>query len=294
MNPFTAFHRGLRRALRTGRLAVYAWLAGFVFSLLWVIPVGTFLHGNYGRSPLWQAMGDGFSWTWLGDAIFRHGDLPALIAGGLLAMTSGWLLLSVYLNGGLIAGLALPRRRFLGDCGEYFPRLLRLFLLSLPVYLIAVLGATLLAELLRALNPDPVTEWGELWRQWARLGLLAAALAVVNLVFDLAKIALVRRPDGKAWRALGEAVLRLRGRAFGQAGMIYLLATTVSGVFILVYLEVARLVPSRLGWILAVLLPWQQALMIARQWSRLLCFAAESEWWEGPRPPAPATDLDLA
>ncbi|HNX96182.1 MAG TPA: hypothetical protein PKK12_00740, partial [Candidatus Aminicenantes bacterium] len=281
MNPFTAFHRGIRRALRTGRLAVYTWLAGFLFSLLWVIPVGSFLHGNYGRSPLWQAMGDGFSWTWLGDAIFRHGDLPALIAGGLLAMTSGWLLLSVYLNGGLIAGLALPRRRFLGDCGEYFPRLLRLFLLSLPVYLIAVLGATLLAELLRALNPDPVTEWGELWRQWARLGLLAAALAVVNLVFDLAKIALVRRQDGKAWRALGEVVTRLRGRACWQAGTVYLLAAGVSCARVLAYLEIARQVPTRLGWVLLGLLPLQQGLMLARQWSRLLCFAAESEWWEG-------------
>ena len=206
MNPFTAFHRGIRRALRTGRLAVYTWLAGFLFSLLWVIPVGSFLHGNYGRSPLWQAMGDGFSWTWLGDAIFRHGDLPALIVGGLLAMAAGWLLLNVYLNGGLIAGLVPPRRHFLRDCGEHFPRLLRLFLLSLPVYLVAILGAALLAELLRALNPDPVTEWGELWRQWVRWGLLAAALAAVNLVFDLAKIALVRRPDGKAWRALGEVV----------------------------------------------------------------------------------------
>ncbi len=285
MNPFTAFSRGLRRSVQVFGLAVYSWLAGFLFTLAGVLPVYFFLQGNYGKSPLWQAMGDGISWTWLGDVIFEHGALFSLLFGGVLGLLLGMLALSLWLSGGLIAGLrqrSTPTpRHFLRDCGDHFLPLLRLFLLSLPVYLIAVLAATMIAGLFARLNADPLTQWGTFWLWWLRGGLLVGALLGVNLVFDFARIALIGRQDGKAWRALREALSRLRGRSFWRAGAVYLLGAGVTCALVLVYLEISRWIPTRLGWVLFALLPLQQGLMLGRQWSRLLFLAGETEWWEG-------------
>ena len=276
------FIQGLRLASRKRTLAARLWALNFLFSLMAVAPLAFLIHGHLAHSFSGQRLLQKLDILWLGDFIYRYMDAAPAFTGLALLAAILYLLMSVFLNGGVIGCLNRLEARttladFFHDCGLYFWRFFRLFLLSIPVYLL-VMGVffRMLIAALRIFERRATTEWPALIFSNARILILVLLLGLVSMFFDYVKIGMVTGARKKvlkeAWRAL-----TFVGRRFAKAWGLYLLSGLVFVMLTLIYLEIARVLPKNLPLLVLLFFLWQQLYILGRQASKLLFFATELE-----------------
>lgn len=291
MTIVTLFMQGLRLAFAKLRLAARLWTVNFLFSLFAVAPLvflilGQLAHSFSGRRALQKL--DAF---WLGDFVYRFMDAAPAFTGLALLAALLYLLLAVFLNGGIIGCLNRPGARttladFFHDCGLYFWRFFRLFLLSIPAYLLVVgVFYQLLIAALKVLDRRATTEWPALIISNVRILALVLLLGLVSMFFDYVKIGLVTGESKKVlkqtWRTLAFV-----GRRFIKAWGLYLLSGLVFVLLTLVYLEIARVLPKDRPLLVLLFFLWQQFYVLGRQFSKVLFFATEIELVKEIQPPA--------
>ncbi len=283
MSIFTMFVVGLKRTLHERRLALRLWLASFLFTLLVVAPAAFVTHDQLAHSLTAGTVLAKLDIHWLTDLSSRYLDVAPAFLALVAAAAILYLLLVVFLNGGVIGGLQRPAGTttlavFFHDCGLYFWRFLRLFLLSLPVYLLALgISMPLLRITLGAIGRRATTEWPAMIAANLRLLILVLLLGIVSMFFDYVKIGLAAR-DGR--KVLNEAwrTLKTVGRRFVRAWGLYLLAGLAFVLLTLLYLEVVRVLPKRTPLMVLAVLLWQQLYILGRQMSKVLFFATELEF----------------
>ncbi len=201
-----------------------------------------------------------------------------------------YLLLSVFLNGGVIGALNRPEARttladFFRDCGLYFWRFMRLFLLSIPAYLIIMaVFFPLLKAFLEIFDRRATTEWPALIVSNLRFLTLVLLLTIVAMFFDYVKIGLVTGERKKVLRETWRT-LKFMKRRFFRAWGLYLLAGLVFVLLMLGYLEVARILPKNRPLLVLLAFLWQQIFILGRQASRVLFYASELEFVKQHREP---------
>ncbi len=282
MSIFTLFIRGLRLAFGKRRLALGLWTVHFVFSLLVIAPLAFAIHGQLAHSLSGAAVLKKLEVHWLTDFSTRYLQAAPLFLGLILAAMLVFAVLTVFLNGGIIGCLGRSGARttladFFHDCGLYFWRYFRLFLLSLPVYLVIIgLLYRPLAGLLNSLSNRAATEWPALFAGSLRLLALVLLLGLVSMFFDYVKIRLANRGGRQVlketWRTL-----KFVSKRFFKAWGLYLLSGLAFMLLTLLYLEVARVLPQGTPLLLALVFAWQQLYILGRQFSRILFYATEME-----------------
>ncbi len=294
MSNLKLFTKALGTTARQGRLALRLWAIYFLFSLLVAAPFAVAIQGQASHSLMADSLLARMDVDWLTDLGTRFQGAAPLVMGLLLAALLLYLLLAVFLNGGVIGGLLRPGARptlaeFFHDCGLYFWRFLRLFLLSIPAYLLVV-GALhgLVAGLLKALTRGAATEWPLVVANGLRLLALVLLLGIVSMFLDYAKIGLAagnrRSVLREAWRTL-----KLVGRRFLKAWGLFLLAGLAFVALALLYLEVSRALPTGTPLLLLAVFLWQQLFVLGRQFSKVLFFASETELYRELQEPAQTT-----
>jgi hypothetical protein len=283
MTIVNLFLRGARLAFRKRRLAVRLWAINILFSLFAVAPLIFLIQDHLAHSFSGQRVLQKLDVPWLGDFIYRFMDAAPAFTGLALLAAILYLLLSVFLNGGIIGCLDRPGARpaladFFHDCGLHFWRFFRLFLLSIPAYLLVVgVFFQLIVAALKILDRRATTEWPALIISNVRILALILLLGLVAMFFDYAKIGLV---TGARKKALKETWLTLAfvGRRFGRAWGLYLLSGLAFAALSLVYLEIARLLPKNRPLLVLLFFLWQQLYVLGRQVSKLLFFGTELEF----------------
>ncbi len=294
MSIFTLFIRGLNLALSRRRLALRLWTVHFIFSLLVIAPLAFAIRGQLAHSLSGDAALKRLDVHWLTDFSSRYLEAAPLFTGWLLAAGLVFLVLAVFLNGGIIGCLSRPGARtaladFFHDCGLYFWRFLRLFFLSLPAYLIIVgLLYRPLAGLLNSLARQAATEWPALIAGNLRLLVLVLLLGLVSMFFDYVKIGLATRGSKKVLKETWLTLKFVAGRFFKAWGL-YLLAGLAFVLLTLLYLEVARVLPQGTPLRLALVFAWQQLYLLGRQFSKVLFFATGIEFVKQHQKPMPSS-----
>ena len=220
---------------------------------------------------------------WLGDFIYRYMNVAPAVLGSAVLAAVLYLLLSVFLNGGIIGCLNRQEVKttlaeFFHDGGLYFWRFFRLFLFSIPVYLIFIgIFYPLLKAFLEIFRRRAPTEWPAMIVSNLRFLVLVLLLTVVAMFFDYVKIGLV---TGARKKVLKETWLTLKfiGWRFFKAWGLYLLAGLVFVTLTFFYLEIARLLPKNRPLLVLLVFLWQQFYVLCRQWSKVLFFATEIEF----------------
>jgi len=282
MGNFKILLKGMILAFQKRRLAVRLWAINLIFSLFAVGPFFFLMMQHMSHSFSGEHALQKLDPFWLGDFVYRYMNIaPAFLGSALLAVVL-YLLLAVFLNGGIIGCLNRPVAKttladFFHDCGLYFWRFLRLFLLSIPVYL-AGLGIfyQLIKNFLEIFNRRAATEWPALIVSNLRLITLVLLLTMVAMFFDYVKIGLVTRGQKKV---LKETWLTLKfiWRRFFKVWGLYLLAGLVFAALTLFYLEIARIIPKNRPLLVLLVFLWQQIYILCRQESKLLFYASALE-----------------
>jgi hypothetical protein len=288
MGIIKLFGQGFGAAARKGRMLVLLWFIYFLFSLLVVAPFYFLLESQLSRSLLGEKIFGGDGLLWLGDLVYKFQDIPPLLSGCMIGTFILFLLFLVFLNGGIIGRIAagedkLTLGNFFADCGRYFGRFFRVFLISLVGYLLVfgILGRFISVPF-RVWSKGASTQWTTLLSSSFRLVVLLLLFSIVKMFFDYVKITLVAEDSRKSVRT----TLRnfgFLGRRFFRVWSLFLLVGLLFVISTIVYLAAAKALPKAgLGPLLLFL--WQQAYIVVRLWITILFFTTEYNFLKSQKP----------
>ncbi|NIM90733.1 MAG: hypothetical protein GTO17_07265 [Candidatus Aminicenantes bacterium] len=281
MGLLKLFIQGFSTANRRARLVIYLWLMNFVFSLIIITPVYILITKEFSRTLLGDIMAEGFGLLWFADLAYKYKDIPGALAGWVLAPGIIFLFLYVFLNGGLIGRIADEREiinfeKFFSDCGKYFFRFFRVFIISLFGYALVVIIHRLVGSLFKIWTDNASSEWPLIISSNLKFLILLLLFSIVRMYFDYVKIRLVVE-DSK--RTVLTSILNLAfiGRRFIKAWLLYLLVGIVGLLIGLIYLGISRIMPSA-GYLVIAVFIWQQIYIFSRMWVKLLFFSTEYQF----------------
>ncbi len=288
MSILRVFEQGFQTANRRLRMTVYLWLINFIFSVLIVTPIYFLINREYSRSLAAEHITGGMDLLWLGDIIYKYQDIFPALVGWFLIPGILFSLLSIYLNGGIIGRIVAQNEKmslanFFGDCGKYFFRFFRVFLISLLGYLI-VFGVifSIVSALLKIWTKNASSEWPLIFSSNIKFLVLVLLFSIVRMFFDYVRVRLVVENSKKAVRA---TLLNFSfiGKHFFRAWALYLLVGLVTVILAVIYLAVYQPLP-KLGFMLLVAFIWQQAYMLSKMWTKILFFSTEYHFIQAHRP----------
>ena len=218
---FDAIRRGLGRVAAAPGLLVLLWLVNLLIALPAAVLIEESIHRSLQWSRATESLRDGFDTGWYGEFKAGAEGLAATlepsqigVGASLDALEAWWsgslftvpaeviafgvlfAIVWLFLMGGVLSRLHRPWDRWrvrdlLAAGGEYFPRFVRLGLLSAILYYgIFRLSAWLFPWIKRATR-DVTTETAVLGYNLLGGFLIVGLLVVVKMVFDYAKISMV-------------------------------------------------------------------------------------------------------
>jgi hypothetical protein len=287
MGNFKIIGKGVSAVRRNSRMTLWLWLIDFLFGIIVAAPVYFFVNKDFGHSPAGEGL-RGMSFTWLGDSIYKYQELLPALAGWVLVPALLFILVSIFLNGGIIGRLAAGEKTtlqgFFADCGKYFGRFFRVFLLSLPVYILVFGGLLkLVSAPFKLWAKNAGGEMPVIIASNLRFLVTILILSIVQMYFDYVKIHLAAR-EGRKVLAAAAAALSFVGRKFFKAWGLYLLVGLLFVAASVVFIAITNVLPGTgvvalvLGFILA------QAYILARIFAKVLFFASELDLYRIYRP----------
>jgi hypothetical protein len=283
MGIFKAIVNGIATTFRKSRLLSLLWVANFVYAAVVVSPLAFIVQKELGHSFLGSNVRP-FDLQWLGEAFLKYQEALPAIGGGLLLSAFLFLALYVFLNGGIIGRLLDREGRttlatFFADCGRYFWRFVRLFLISL-VFLVLTFGVILrlLSALTSSIIENARTEWTSIILSNLHFLIALLLLSIVHMVFDYARIAVVADEEVKVRRSLSHALKFLRKRFF-RAWTLYLLITAGFLAGTIVYYAVLGLFAGPTVPMVILGFIWMQIYVVFRIWTKTLYFASQAEFY---------------
>jgi len=268
---------GLGRVWRHRRLIVLFYLFSLLTAVSMIWPLRLILNRVTGPSLLGAGLRDGLPANLLIEFFQYAGS-------GLGVMVYFWIVLAVFfwlgqifLSGGALR-LYTGRKKFSaklfwGGAGRFFFRFLRLFLASLPVlaiFLITVELLMLLPRLVFGKTPLAPIAW---YLGWIKTGLRLSAVLLWLMVYDYARIILVRKKVRQVRRALWGS-LRFCALQWDDTLLLSLSLVFMSLFGFFVYFAVAGRISDTHFLGVMMLLIVQQLFIVFRTIIRLTDFAS--------------------
>lgn len=287
MSNFKIIGNGVSTVRRNSGMILWLWLIDLLFGIIVASPIYFLFNKDFGHSPAGEGLGR-LNFIWLGDIFYKYQDLLPALAGWVLVPALLFILVSVFLNGGIIGRLAAGEKTtlqgFFADCGKHFGRFFRVFLLSLPVYVLVFGGLIkLVSAPFNVWAKNAAGEMPVIIASNLKFLMTILLLSIVQMYFDYVKIHLVVR-DGRKVLAAAAAALSFIGRKFFKAWGLYLLVGLLFIATTAVFIAVTNVLPGTGGAALALGFIWAQAYILARIWIKVLFFAAELDLYRIFRP----------
>lgn len=286
MGNFRIIGNGISAVRRNSKMIIWIWLVDVLVAIIAAAPVYFLINKDFAHSPAAEGLKQ-MNLTWLGDFIYKYQNLLPAVTGWVLVPALIFILISIFLNGGIIGRLASGEKTtlqgFFSDCGKYFGRFFRVFLLSIPVYalvfggLVRLVSAPLTLWAKNAAGEMPVIVASNL-----RFLITVLLLSIVQMYFDYVKVDLAGRDGRKVLKAAG-AALAFIGKKFFKAWGLYLAVGVLFVATTAVFMALANVLPAKGVAALALCFILAQAYILARIWTKVLFFASEIELYRTSR-----------
>jgi hypothetical protein len=293
----TCARRGFGAAWRRPGLAILLWAWSLILSLPLALPAWSWLLAGTSRAPETDLLLQRFSFAALADLVRTDPSIrwlvPAFVATALVAIVG-----QALAGGGLIEVLTaederpFPHRFFRG-AGHFFWRFLRV-----GVY--AWIGCGVAVALIAmAFEPLSVVLGELVWEPAAYLGLavelllVAAALLLVTIAFDFARIRMALDDSRRALRSLFSSLWFVISHPIATGGVFLVVAVALTAVYA-AYAAFRASMPSNSWGLILLMAVAQQLTVIAAAWLRVALLGGELAVWERLAPPvasAPAADV---
>lgn len=233
----TALRRGLAAAWGHRRAVAILYLATLLLAALAALPFRAWLLRDAGHSLMLRDIVSGFNYTFLNDFILNYGAGLAPVLNQSVLLLGVYLLLMVFLTGGLVHGLWVQPTQyqsaaFWAGCGRFFGPLLRLTLVFWVLHAL-VLGVflALYAAATRIYAPHLIADERIFTSTLCWLVPLYGLVAAVFFLWqDIAKLTLIHQ-GGTVWTAFRQSTKGLWAH-FRLAYATYLLGAAALGVLL--------------------------------------------------------------
>jgi hypothetical protein len=300
-----AFLEGWRRVIRAPAVTASVLVATFLLALPLAMALGGMLEAHLGRSLESDQALAGWDAGWASEFASQAQGLGRTFTheilgfGGTLANASAladatplnptlagavgaYILLWIFLSGGILDRFARARpirtAAFFGACGVYFVRFLRLGVVVGAAYwaLFRWLHPWLFGTVYDRWTRDMTEEWHGLVLRGTLYLVFFAALAVVSLVADMAKVRAVVEDRRSMLAALAASARFIRRRPWRLSGL-YLLNVAAFLVIVRIWLQAApsAAAPTWTALLLA------QVYLLFRVWAKLAFMASEVVFFQG-------------
>jgi len=283
MGVIKAIFNGMGTTVRKPRLQVILYVVNLVFSMAVAIPFLAIVQNDLGHSFLGSSIRT-LDPMWIGEAVLKHHNTLAALAVGFAVGSLVYLALHVFLFGGIVGRLLdlegpTTLAAFAGDCGRYFWRFVRLFLIALVFYVLTfgVIMKAVSALFAPAAKGAP-TEWLPIILSNLHFLIALGLLSVVHMIVDYARIAVVADEERKVLKALRHALTFLRKRFFRAWAIYLLIAVATVAATVVFYVVLGRLGVPGVAPVVAALV-WMQLYVLFRIWIRTLFVAAQGEFY---------------
>lgn len=282
MAVFKAFGKGIASAGRKPRILAVLWAFNVLASGLAAAPFLFLLYRDLGHSALGETLRS-VDFLWVGDAAYKYQDAAPAVVGGAIAMIGLAVLLSIFLNGGVVGRLvdkdgSAKLGPFFADCGRFFWPYLGLFLMALPFYAVAFGGLVgLFSALVGGWERNAATEWTTLILANLRFLLALVLLTIVQLIFDYARIITAAENDRRPFHALGGSLAFIGKRFFRSWGLFLLIGLVVAGGTVLL-IFLSGTLPGT-GAFVPAAIALMQLSVVFRLWGKMLFFSAQAEFY---------------
>ncbi|MDD8015393.1 MAG: hypothetical protein PHX45_06840 [Acidobacteriota bacterium] len=284
MTIIHAFLNGVGTSCRKARMLGYLWAVNLVFSLILITPFFLLVNREFGHSLAGGSLGR-LDLVWMADFQYKYWDLqPSLLLWTLVPL-GFYILVSIFLNGGILGRIAAPEEKtgpqaFFGDCGRFFWRFLRVFLISIAAYII-VFGVLfkILAAPLDAWIKSAPSEWPGLIASNIRFLIALLLLSVVQMFFDYVKVSLAAEDGKRTLQAVGRTAGFL-GRNFFKAWVLYLLVAVMFFALTVAFGIAGNGFPGGGPAAVAAAFVWSQIYVLFRLWTKVLFFSTEYHFYE--------------
>ena len=284
MRIFKSFINGISTANTNFKIIIYLWIINFLFSLMLVAPIYFMIDKNISKSLMGEKLAHGFDLFWLGDVLYKFRDFSPALIGGIIFPALLYLLLYIFLNGGIIGRLTITfenvnLKNFFSDCGYFFWRFFKLFLISIIAYVVFLgLFYRIISMILEIFTKKATTEWPLIIVSNLKIVVLLLLFTIVTMFFDYAKIRVVISNSKKV---IKETLFTLKflGKRFFKAWGLYLLIGLFFLIITFIYMEIAYIIPKNTLLLILLTFIWQQIYIFARLWIKLIFFASEIEFY---------------
>ena len=270
----TSLRLGARGVASNKKLMLVYYALNLAAAAIVISPIAMLLTSLLGHSLESDRLFKNFDPEWLTETGLQFNFTPAtgLLPIALLVAFL-YLLANTYLAGGAIAMLHRRGDSFFAACARYFPRLFRIFLLSILFYgaAFAIVRGLLSAE--SRWSEQSMREAPGDVMQWGIRAFQLLLFFAVNMIFDYAKIACVvedRKAVSAAWRGLG-FVLRNFGSTYG----LFLATAAVGIAFLAAYHGLSEWFGQNSTIAVAAVFLIRQIYILARFWVRLWTWGSE-------------------
>jgi hypothetical protein len=296
----TAIRRGVSSVLAEKRFIVLLWLVNVALALPASWMMKDALERSIGSSLVHERLRRGFDMAWYSEVETNargiettfgpsvsgagpfYGNAEGWLTGQVFAQPAGLVALGVlqalvwmFFLGGVLEAYVRPGRRAMSDLiaagARYFLRFLQLAAVSAVLYFLIYRLAQWLFQTIHRLGRDVTVERTLLAYALVAAAVVALLLSVVNMVFDYAKIMVVRGETRSSLAALRDALGFLRLKPF----LLYLALAVVGLALLVVY--AAAMPGGRQGSAAGVVLAFvfSQAVLVAKLFLRLTFYGSQ-------------------
>jgi hypothetical protein len=274
---FTAYTQGLKEAWQQKKMLLLLYVVNVIIAYLIVLPLSIALNNALNFTVAASELMQAFDITIYQSLLSEYG--PALDMGRFI-FTYGliYILLNTFFVGGILQVFSdnegFDLKKFLLGCVEYFIRFLRLFLISVIFIVAAVVIFGALTIIFGSLTQNAQTEFWPSIFFILRVIILIIILAMVNMLFDYAKIMTVvndfRSMIDTTKNAMMFVMMSLR-----KTTALYGLYLITAVIIFVIYWMIESLVDasSFAGVLLFIII--SQIYILSRIWIRLSFLAGQ-------------------
>ena len=284
MGAFKSFLKGSSATNKRWRVLITLWIINILFSITIFAPIHALLKSDISRSLMGDRLLQNFDYAWMADTIYKYQNISSFITSWLWLPAAFYLLLYVFLNGGILGSLKTTEgkvtlKQFFSDCGQYFWRFFKLFLISILVYLL-VLGLLngIIGKLLKLFTKNAATEWPLIIVSNLKMIIFILLFSIVNMFFDYTKIRLVLEDSRKVLKETWQT-LKFAFHHFCRAWGLYWIIGLLNIILTIIYMEIAHLLPKNHLILVLIVFIWQQAYIFSRVWIKVNFFASQMQFY---------------
>ena len=287
---------GVKKISQSKRMVGIFYLTNLLMGLLVMFPLRGMLSDFAGNSLATKNLVGGLNVDFLFEFLTNNSGGGQMLSGlVLLVACLSWLIV-LFLTGGalsiLMKGEPYDRASFWGNSAKYFGRMFRLWLFSLPVFLVLYLVQMIVPLVVRlAYGSDPY-ENIKFWGNFIRVGIGYIGIICYYLVFDYARMVVIKNDEKRMTVALFRG-LRFTFTNIGRTFVLGLIFFVLGIASLYLYNVIAGRFSGESAFIVFFVILLQQLYILFKSLVKLSLYSSEVEVFTQLVPPEPEPVVEL-